>query len=105
MQVGAEIVLGDRPQEITIKRLMFRAAQLAAERAQARRTPLSQSDSDIGRPIRTTDYQAGCLHAPWAQYVACVNKPSLHSWPQVVHEMHVSGEELPSPACLDFIPF
>ncbi|CAL8462058.1 g1589 [Coccomyxa elongata] len=47
-QVAAEIVLGDRPQEITIKRLMFRAAQLAAERARARRTPLSQADSDIG---------------------------------------------------------
>ncbi|BDA41223.1 hypothetical protein COCOBI_02-0030 [Coccomyxa sp. Obi] len=47
-QVAAEIVLGDRPQEITIKRLMFRAAQLAADRTRARRTPLSRTDSDIG---------------------------------------------------------
>lgn len=48
VQIGAEIVLGDRDQEVTIRRLMFRAAQLAAERSRARRTPLSRIDAETG---------------------------------------------------------
>lgn len=56
-QVGAEVVLGDRDQEVTVRRLMFRAAQLAAERARARRTPLSRTDSDTGQLPANLSFQ------------------------------------------------